>query len=678
MGGPTLFLVQDPRGAFHGVAGDSARAIGDTLGAAVGTIRDTVTAPPLPGGVAAVVRFIFGVPQAVQIAGLVVATILALIATVFVFRRRAQVVIWLRTRNRAIQLTLAGSVIVVLALTTFGGVKSWNYMQHDNGFCTGCHIMEKPFGRFQTGAGKHNDLKCHDCHQQSIFASSRQLVLWVANRPLEIPKHAPVPNSRCESCHQQEGPTTKGWEHVHQLAGHRVHFDSDSLPLKDLKCVTCHGAEVHRFIPSSRTCQQAGCHVNHGITLGKMAALPEVNCALCHSFRADLSPLATDSAARLALIPARAQCTTCHQMEAKLPGYKPARDPHKGTCGSCHDVHADRTPQDARTSCVKCHVNLEKSPFHTGPNHQRVQAQCLTCHDPHAASVDASDCVGCHTTVRRHGQFKPPLPFDTNSVLRRRVSLIGIPVAPPLEEPPFRRGKGDLPPDEDPPPSAAPTPRVALLHAVPADSFPHSRHTSLACLTCHNVSGRGGKLVFEAPRGCDLCHHQQVMRGQVEPSECARCHAPEKLEVARIVVMTVAVSRHAPRPRDVTFAHATHRTLRCADCHAPPDVVPPDSVRSCQGCHIPHHAEGRDCATCHGAATAEPAVRALHTRETHGDCDQCHTRAIVSELVPVRAFCLTCHSPQRSHRPDGECSTCHFLASPTQYRSHLITSGAGA
>ena len=673
----TLFVMQNPPGADTGAAGDSVRAVGDTLGAAVGMLRDTLTPPPLPGGVAETVRFLMSVPQWIQIGGVVVGGLVALAAVYLLWQKRDREVGWLRTRSREIQFTLAGGALIALFVAGFAGIKSWNYMQHDNGFCTGCHVMEKPFARFQIGAGKHDTLQCHNCHQQSIFASTRQLVLWVANRPTEIGKHAPVPNTRCESCHSLEGPKTKKWEHVRNLAGHRVHFDSDSLPLKDLQCVTCHGQEVHKFIPSARTCQQSGCHEKQGIKLNKMTDLAEINCAVCHAFRKDLPALATDSAARQALVPAVGQCTACHQMKARLPNYRVERDPHDGTCGACHDVHAHRTPEDARGSCDKCHANLEKSPFHAGPSHKRVAKQCLTCHEPHAASVDASDCVGCHTQARKRGNVKPPLPFDTMSVVRTRVSAVHAPVlTAPIEEPMPPRGKGDVPPEEDPPPGPSVASAVPIIPSAPVDTFPHSRHTSLACITCHTLSGAGGKLVFAVPRGCDLCHHQALYRGTLEPKACAACHTTAKIEGPRVALMSVQGPEHPPRVREVRFAHGQHAaTVQCVDCHRPPNAMPTDSVRRCQGCHVPHHTVGRDCATCHAAATSQAVVRAVHVRQTHSACDKCHRATVINALVPNRTFCVTCHEAQRNHKPAGECSTCHFLQSPAEYRFHLMTAG---
>jgi hypothetical protein len=555
---------------------------------------------------------------------------------------------------------MAAGVVVVLAAFTFAGTTSWNYMQHDNGFCAGCHVMETPFQKFATGAGEHEALTCHDCHQQSIFASTRQLVLWVANRPVEIDDHAPVPDSRCESCHSSE-PDTAATTHVRRLAGHRVHFESDSSALDSLLCVTCHGAEVHSFIPSGRTCSGSGCHEQQGITLGSMAELPEISCVTCHSFTADMVPMTTRDSAVSMLMPRRTQCFSCHEMADRLPNYQMSLDPHAGRCSSCHDVHVDTLPSDASTSCGDCH-DLASSAFHEGVNHRKVQQDCLTCHQPHQASADASDCTGCHEAVRRQGGLRPPLPFDTAAVLRRRVSAIHD---PPVPEP---RGKGDVLIEEV---SMPPRPDRGV-GVVATDSFPHARHTKLACLTCHVVNSPTRTLTFEAPRGCDLCHHQDLLAGRVVEQECAACHGAEALAAPRVASLTVTTAGHAPRARPVPFRHDTHDARRCADCHSPPNVAPADSVASCAGCHATHHESEANCSTCHGEVAAAPQVQEAHTRATHAGCDACHDAARVAELVPTRGFCVTCHEKERDHEAARECTTCHFLEEPASYRTHLL------
>src|ERR1043166_3800692 len=207
-----MFAALLPRGVQTGAPGDTLFPTHDTLAAAAGSIRDTVSTAPLPGGVATVLRFFFQVPQWIQIAGAVVGAGVALWLLALLWRRHASLLGWLRTRSREIRLGLAGAVVVVLIAAGLVGRKSWNYMMEDNDFCTGCHIMERPFRRFAAGAGKHENLKCHDCHQQSMYANARQLVLWVAERPEKIGAHPPVPNGRCEGCHQFAGGR-EPWQH---------------------------------------------------------------------------------------------------------------------------------------------------------------------------------------------------------------------------------------------------------------------------------------------------------------------------------------------------------------------------------------------------------------------------------------------------------------------------------
>ena len=223
-------------------------------------VDSVVVKSPLPGGVAAVVRFLLDVvPWWVQMAGVVVGAVVGLVLVAVAIRNRRAIAGWLAARQRWVQLTLAAGVfLLVLGFGGFSAV-AWDYTQHDNGFCTGCHVMDPAFSEFVNFEDKHDTLSCHDCHQQPVTASLRQLYLWVAERPEEIGAHAKVANAVCMKCHVIEGDTAV-WQRIASTAGHRVHLESDSTALKDLQCVTCHGTEVHRFVPAPETCGQSGCH----------------------------------------------------------------------------------------------------------------------------------------------------------------------------------------------------------------------------------------------------------------------------------------------------------------------------------------------------------------------------------------------------------------------------------
>jgi hypothetical protein len=163
-----------------------------------------------------------------------------------------------------------------------------------------------------------------------------------------------------------------------------------------------------------------------------------------------------------------------------------------------------------------------------------------------------------------------------------------------------------------------------------------------------------------------------VAAGKVAAKDCVRCHRAEVLARPRVTTVNVSVGNRLPVGRPVGFRHDRHARVACADCHRPPGVTPPDSVRTCAGCHDQHHEAARDCLQCHNRAETPAA----HARAQHAGCDACHTRARVAALVPTRTFCLTCHAKLREHQPGKECSTCHFLETPAEYQRHLVRGGA--
>jgi hypothetical protein len=190
----------------------------------------------------------------------------------------------------------------------------------------------------------------------------------------------------------------------------------------------------------------------------------------------------------------------------------------------------------------------------------------------------------------------------------------------------------------------------------------------LACITCHVAPNQPtGRLTFEAPRGCQICHHQRP-----ETNDCAACHQPNELAPLQTMTVPIATQNNPARDRIVGFAHATHEALRCAQCHTQPvSLAPTDAVRTCADCHADHHTARRDCASCHTG----PEMRTAHTDDvaaSHQACDACHVASTVARLTPDRSFCLTCHQPEAEHYPRRECTTCHFLQPPAAYRSHLL------
>ena len=200
-----------------------------------------------------------------------------------------------------------------------------------------------------------------------------------------------------------------------------------------------------------------------------------------------------------------------------------------------------------------------------------------------------------------------------------------------------------------------------------ADTFPHARHERLSCLACHEEGSGHGRLTFEPPRGCAVCHHRAPAS-----AKCGSCHRTEELEPPQQATVTVTVPTRQPRPRVVAFLHSSHVSLSCVECHTTPvTLAPAPDKAQCTNCHGEHHAAGRSCSSCHAGVQPRTAHETLDV--AHQRCDACHTTTTIARLTPTRSFCSTCHTEEaREHHIGKECSVCHFLAEPDAYRSKLV------
>src|SRR6476660_10306512 len=281
-------------------------------------VDSVVVHSPLPDPLVPIVQWIFQRPSWVMISGIVLAVVIGVTVLVMLWRRRRTIWTWLSTRDRGVKLALGGALAAILLLIVAGGLKTTNYMLHDNNVCQGCHIFV-PSGQLfvhpDTGTyllvnqveGAHDSLSCHACHPFELKAQTKELFYWIIDRPEKIPPHAKVPRTICEQCHVQ-GEAKKTWQRVAATAGHRIHLESDSAPLRNVQCLTCHARSAHRFQPADKTCAQKGCHLTEDvkIRLGRMAArfhgaaaqpLPneeQLYCNSCHKFTAEAQFVSLD------------------------------------------------------------------------------------------------------------------------------------------------------------------------------------------------------------------------------------------------------------------------------------------------------------------------------------------------------------------------------------------------
>lgn len=637
---------------------------------------------PLPSPALGVVRFLFNaVPQWVQIGGVLLAAIAVLVLLVLGWRHHDAVFTWFGAKSRAWKMGFAAIALVILGGIGFAGTWSWNYMMHDNEFCAGCHVMNVPFERF--GTSEHAKLKCHDCHRQSIFASTKELYVQVTERPDKIPEHRTVPNAVCAECHiQRDADST--WKRVSATAGHQVHLNPNSPAMSKVECTTCHAQEVHRFKPVGLTCAQSGCHDDQRVELGDMADQSDLHCIVCHEFTVASTEGNPVDSSRAALIPTDEQCLGCHDMQERLREFKPENEPHGAKCGTCHNPHVQTTPAGAFQSCAtsQCHARSDTlTAMHRSLGRHQLQT-CGACHGAHTWKANAVDCRSCHTGIRDPAVRTRP-PGDQSPVTSSDAAIDATPAASAsrardivVPSPHSRRQSTPLVPSSWsgnrqagvallPRPAgrarwrSEPAPE-ALIQAVASRAgrqarFEHSTHDELSCTTCHSTQSGHGDLKSSA-RDCQGCHHGN----SAAVRDCARCHAPGEIGPARPVATPFALTVWTqPRSRPVAFAHERHARLECGSCHD--DSRQRDVERTCASCHADHHTAERDCASCH------PASRETHTRAVHATgcgASGCHERERGAPVSPVRATCLACHGEQRDHKRNRECAPCHLSAWP--------------
>jgi len=648
------------------------------------TVRDTaVVKTPLPGGLGAFTRWAFNLPSWIQIGGAIVGFLVACVIAWWLWQRRQAIWTWLVTRSRGVKIALATVVALVFASVAAVGVVGWNFMQHNNDFCASCHVMTVAYSRFQHS--EHRKLQCHDCHQQSIFASMRQLVIWVAEKPQDIGMHAKVPNDVCATCHIKGPGQDSVWKNIVGTAGHRLHLHSDSASLRNLQCVTCHGAEVHRFVPVDVTCGQAGCHNGVQINFAKMRDQTSLHCVKCHQFTVGVSETISLDSTRKFLLPDVQQCFSCHNdMQKRMGNFVPEKDPHQAVCGACHNPHKQMGPKEAWQTCTNsgCHANpVTLTPLHKGVTATAL-ANCETCHKAHAWSVSAEMCLTCHKNI-----YSDPPPRMRTTMTRGDSTLLasyGADMASPATLVSAGSQTAELPRVLKTVPAQLQAASVKA-QAAPAtvqptmyggQRFRHSLHRGVECLACHNSGKPHGELKIKTITDCQACHHASpatTAKGAVAgtpPRACTDCHAPAGAPraIRDSVVFKLSVWKE-PRTRVLDFRHDQHSAVSggCLTCHgaAPTLALPAD--KNCTSCHDRHHDPSAQCRFCH--ASPKPA----HTRDAHVGCagSQCHATQTVQSLQAKRNVCLVCHQTLVSHNPGRECAGCHQVQwLPAQVRTN--------
>lgn len=527
---------------------------------------------------------------------------------------------WLTGLSRGWVIALSSAVMLIVVVSSVGMYRLYDYVQHDNDFCTGCHLMQGPYERF--AQSEHRGLGCKACHRPNIWERSTMGLIQVIERPDSLTRHAEVPSEICAECHVDGNP--EEWKLVAQSAGHRLHLESADPGLAEIECLTCHGAGVHEFASSDKTCGQSECHEDTKVQLGGMSTLT-IHCASCHDFNKPVGANVSADSLGNTLRPARNDCFGCHEMRDKLQDSMPADEPHNAICGTCHNPHEQATAADAVLTCANgsCHQQVDTvTAMHRdlGPG---VLQNCTLCHGAHDWKVKGDECSSCHKPEDLDNPARKPI--KRLHTTARQQTVFELVLAPTrilfsmLGEPPFR----------------------------------HRLHTSVACKSCHESEDGHGLLKIRTAADCEGCHHSAENRGR-----CASCHTSSELggTYRRSFSWKLSVWK-TPRSRTLDFTHARHAKAECQSCHKREAAL--RSTTSCASCHTEHHDAGRTCTACHASGQD---VRE-HDNQVHLSCTTagCHQDKTTATLRTQRNVCLACHTDQGQHEPKGDCATCHMI-----------------
>ena len=201
---------------------------------------------------------------------------------------------------------------------------------------------------------------CVSCHEETVAAMS--------GSPHLRPAAAGAARTGCEGCHGD------GARHA-EAGDPSLIRNPEETSEWNVACLGCHRKKMGEWVTSRHSDENVAC----------------TECHRVHQPRAQ----------------ATAACRNCHQdvvARGQLTSHHPVREGAM-SCASCHDLHSSneaalRTKQRVNDLCYSCHQS------HEGPfvfEHQPVQEDCRSCHDPHGTTADnllvanqPALCLQCH------------------------------------------------------------------------------------------------------------------------------------------------------------------------------------------------------------------------------------------------------------------------------------------
>lgn len=268
--------------------------------------------------------------------------------------------------------------------------------------------------------------------------------------------------------------------------------------------------------------------------------------------------------------------------------------------------------------------------------HQKLEADCTSCHDRRDRARETQLCLACHKAVAA----------DITGHRRFHGHLAGIESAQCRACHVEHQG------------------RDADIMKLSRDQFDHGMtdfplqgaHVLATCDSCHPPNKK--KAFRDAPHDCASCHARQEPHAGKLGNDCASCHDSRAWQ-------------HVQFNHDKTaFAlQDKHQNVRCVECHFGNRYK--ETPTRCVSCHAPddvHRGErGAKCADCHTTAGwktsrfdhGKQTGFTLQGAHTSLDCQACHRSGNLHEKLPRQ--CTGCHQGQDAHagRFGSDCARCH-------------------
>ena len=353
-------------------------------------------------------------------------------------------------------------------------------------------------------------------------------------------------------------------------------------------------------------------------------------------------------------------------------------------------------------NCATCHLQRDNRTFAFHRPNVVKDGSCSVCHQEHRGlnsmrAVASANCAACHNdssimeAAAQKGMQLPPAVFHFHSQPTQRVVY---------ETPRPARGYTQVFAS-----FAKDHPEFQLDYGKARDPdvlrFNHQRHLAsdiplvngkkLDCNFCHttDADGRYYERISYA-KNCQICHALQfdpknpeltvphgdatAVRGFLRRLDLqyAELAVKKKIVKPNEIQSFVAKQMTQLRERVRSGEELEHAVFFATDPYKPMQNTGPRTRASFAGCAFCH--EVKPIANNAPAITKPvlvdrwmPLAKFDHAKHTSVKCDDCHHAAQSREtsdvLMPVKANCVVCHSPQG--KIVSECITCHtYHATP--------------